>query len=129
MPDTLQVDQQFLHQFTHIVRDSVQNHASLRKPSLGRLSARSRNFPIKPSMSLMPTGDDDYVLKLTATDRPGVLYSVAYHFHEMGVKLHNARITTLGERLEDVFVVHSPQLASPSFAAELEHRLMTVCTI
>ncbi len=129
VPDTLQVDQQFLHQFTHIVRDSVQNHAPLRKPSLGRLSARSRNFPIKPSMSLMPTGDDDYVLKLTATDRPGVLYSVAYHFHDMGVKLHNARITTLGERLEDVFVVHSPQLASPSFAAELEHRLMTVCTI
>ena len=77
----------------------------------------------------MPTGNDDYVLKLTATDRPGVLYSVAYHFHEMGVKLHNASISTLGERLEDVFVVNSPQLASPSFAAELEHRLMTVCTI
>jgi [protein-PII] uridylyltransferase len=129
VPDSVQVDQQFLNQFAHAVRDSVQNHTHLRKPSLGRLSARSRNFPIKPSMSLMPTGNDDYVLKLTATDRPGVLYSVAYHFHEMGVKLHNARITTLGERLEDVFVVHSPQLASPSFAAELEHRLMTVCTI
>ncbi len=129
VPDALQVDQQFLHEFTDIVRNSVQNHTPLRTPSLGRLSARSRNFPIKPSMSLMPTGNDDYVLKLTATDRPGVLYSVAYHFHEMGVKLHNASISTLGERLEDVFVVNSPQLASPSFAAELEHRLMTVCTI
>ena len=50
-------------------------------------------------------------------------------FHEMNIKLRSARIVTLGERLEDVFVVYSPQLVTPSFAAELEHRIVTVCTI
>jgi len=47
----------------------------------------------------------------------------------MNIKLRSARIVTLGERLEDVFVVYSPQLVAPNFAAELEHRIVTVCTI
>ena len=77
----------------------------------------------------MPMGNDEYVIKLTATDRPGVLYSIAYIFHDMHITLRSARIVTLGERLEDVFVIYGPQLASPSFAAELEHQIVTVCTI
>lgn len=129
VPEFVLVDQAFLSEFNAVVRKTVQQHKALRPPCLGRLSSRSRNFPIKPSMSLLPTGNDEYVVKLTATDRPGVLYSMAYILHELNIHLHNARITTLGERLEDVFVVHSPKLANPSFAAELERRLMAVCTI
>ena len=34
-----------------------------------------------------------------------------------------------GRAIEDVFVVYSPQLVAPNFAAELEHRIVTVCTI
>ena len=124
-----EVDQAFLTGFNAQIGTNLQNTAELRAPNLGRLTSRSRNFPIKPSMSLMPVGNDEYVIKLAATDRPGVLYSIAYIFHEMNITLRSARIVTLGERLEDVFVVYSPQLVSPSFAAELEHRIVTVCTI
>ena len=129
LPDTIEVDQAFLAELNAQIGASLQNTAELRAPNLGRLTSRSRNFPIKPSMSLMPVGNDEYVIKLAATDRPGVLYSIAYIFHEMNITLRSARIVTLGERLEDVFVVYSPQLIAPSFAAELEHRIVTVCTI
>ena len=129
LPDNVDVDQCFLSELNDQVSASLQNAAELRAPNLGRLTSRSRNFPIKPSMSLMPVGNNEYVIKLTATDRPGVLYSIAYIFHEMNITLRSARIVTLGERLEDVFVVYSPQLLSPNFAAELEHRIVTVCTI
>ena len=129
LPDNAEVDQAFLTGFNAQIGTNLQNTAELRAPNLGRLTSRSRNFPIKPSMSLMPVGNDEYVIKLAATDRPGVLYSIAYIFHEMNITLRSARIVTLGERLEDVFVVYSPQLVSPSFAAELEHRIVTVCTI
>ncbi len=129
LPDSELVDDAFLKEFNAHMCERVQADAPLRAPSLGRLSSRSRNFPIKPSMNLLPTANDEYVMKLTATDRPGVLYSVAHIFRDMNIKLRSARIATLGERLEDVFVIHSPQLASPSFNAEFEHRVMQVCTI
>ena len=129
LPESVTVDEAFLAEFNTQMSESLQKTNELRAPNLGRLTSRSRNFPIKPSMSLMPVGNDEYVLKLTATDRPGVLYSISYIFHEMNIKLRSARIVTLGERLEDVFVVYSPQLVAPSFAAELEHRIVTVCTI
>ena len=129
LPDNIDVDAAFLHELNEQMCARLQQISELRAPNLGRLTSRSRNFPIKPSMSLMPMGNDEYVIKLTATDRPGVLYSIAYIFHDMHITLRSARIVTLGERLEDVFVIYGPQLASPSFAAELEHRIVTVCTI
>ena len=129
LPEHVTVDDAFLAELNAQMSESMQKTSELRAPNLGRLTSRSRNFPIKPSMSLMPVGNDEYVLKLTATDRPGVLYSLSYIFHEMNIKLRSARIVTLGERLEDVFVVYSPQLVAPNFAAELEHRIVTVCTI
>jgi len=129
LPEHVTVDDAFLAELNAQMSESMQKTSELRAPNLGRLPSRSRNFPIKPSMSLMPVGNDEYVLKLTATDRPGVLYSISYIFHEMNIKLRSARIVTLGERLEDVFVVYSPQLVAPNFAAELEHRIVTVCTI
>lgn len=129
VPESVTVDYAFLTELSAQLSERLQQNTELRAPNLGRLTSRSRNFPIKPSMSLMPVGNDEYVLKLTATDRPGVLYSISYIFHEMNIKLRSARIVTLGERLEDVFVLYSPQLVAPHFAAELEHRILTVCTI
>jgi [protein-PII] uridylyltransferase len=80
-------------------------------------------------MSLQPVSASEYVLKLTATDRSGVLYSIAYILRQMGIELISARIVTLGERLEDIFVLNSEKLATPAIAAELETELMRVCRI
>ena len=45
------------------------------------------------------------VLELVTGDRPGLLMEVSNVFEEHGVALQNAKITTLGERAEDVFFI------------------------
>jgi len=45
------------------------------------------------------------VLELVTGDRPGLVLQLGNLFEEHGVTLHNAKITTLGERAEDVFFI------------------------
>ena len=42
-------------------------------------------------------------IELTAGDQPGLLASVARAFLAAGVRVHNARVATVGERVHDVF--------------------------
>ncbi|MDG4606254.1 MAG: [protein-PII] uridylyltransferase [Candidatus Contendobacter sp.] len=45
------------------------------------------------------------VVELVSWDRPGLLCQVGQAFMECGVQLHNAKIATVGARVEDVFFV------------------------
>ena len=45
------------------------------------------------------------VLEMVTGDRPGLLLQLGNLFEEHAVVLHNAKITTLGERAEDVFFI------------------------
>lgn len=42
-------------------------------------------------------------LTIVASDRPGLLATIGQLFHELGLSVQSARITTLGERIDDVF--------------------------
>ena len=52
-----------------------------------------------------PLGALTSTLRVEASDRPGLLAALGGLFVELGINVHSARITTLGERVEDVFEI------------------------
>ena len=64
------------------------------------------------------------VLELVAGDRPGLLSRIGRVFHDLEIDLENAKITTVGERAEDVFFVsHAGHPLPDALCAELSERL------
>ena len=85
----------------------------LGNPVRGRPSRRSRYFPLTPRVEMRP--DDraqHYLLSISATDRTGLLFSIAKVMAQHHVNLQMARISTLGERVEDTFLIDGPSLAN-----------------
>jgi [protein-PII] uridylyltransferase len=100
-------------------------HGPLQAPIKGRLSRRSRYFPIKPSVALRADERGrHYLLSVNAADRTGLLYSIATVLSKHGVNLQTARVTTLGERVEDVFVIDGAPLANLKQQLQLETDLL-----
>jgi [protein-PII] uridylyltransferase len=84
---------------------------ALPAPGKGRLSRLSRTFPIQPTVDLRPDERGQYyLLSIAANDRTGLLYSIANVLAKYKINLHTAKVMTLGERVEDVFLIDSPTL-------------------
>jgi [protein-PII] uridylyltransferase len=85
----------------------------LPEPSKGRVSRLVRTFPITPRVDLRPDERDQYyILSVSANDRQGLLYSIARVLAQHRIGVHAARINTLGERVEDVFLLDSKSLSN-----------------
>ena len=109
----------------HELRELLQSQDPLPAPSKGRLSRLSRTFPITPTVDLRPDERGRYyLLSVSASDRNGLLYSIANVLAKYKVNLHTAKIMTLGERVEDVFLVDGPVLNNARSQIQLETDLL-----
>lgn len=71
-----------------------------------RVSRQSRHFSIPTDIHFLDDPQNRYtILELISTDRPGLLSRVGRAFHQNNIRLHNARISTLGSRVEDIFYI------------------------
>ncbi len=79
--------------------------------SRGRISRRVKSFPIAPRIDLRPDEKAQrWLLSISASDRVGLLYSVARVLARHKLNLQLAKVTTLGERVEDTFLIDGPEL-------------------
>ncbi|VFR22762.1 [Protein-PII] uridylyltransferase [plant metagenome] len=90
-----------------------------------RQSRLSRIFPIRPHVELQPDErSKSWRLSLTATDRPGLLHGLAQVFNEHGINLQTAKVMTLGDRVEDVFVIDGSALEHPRSQLRFERSII-----
>jgi [protein-PII] uridylyltransferase len=67
-----------------------------------------------------------WLLSISTSDRAGLLYSVARVLASHGINLQLAKITTLGERVEDTFLIDGPQLQHNKTQIAIETELLEV---
>jgi [protein-PII] uridylyltransferase len=68
------------------------------------MSRHLKHFQMAPRIAFSAAGERTQ-LALVCTDRPGLLAAVAQALSEAQVRVHDARIATFGERVEDFFEV------------------------
>ena len=103
----------------------LQSQAPLAPPGGGRVSRRVRHFPIPPAVDVRPDERGVYhSLNIVASDRPGLLYRVARRLSSYQLNLHSAKINTLGDRAEDVFLVSGAALGDSKIVLKLEQELL-----
>ena len=104
---------------------AVENATPLTNLGRGRVSRRVKSFPIAPRVSLQPDERaQKWLLSISASDRVGLLYSVARVLANHKVNLFLAKISTLGERVEDTFLIDGAALQQNKAQLAIETELL-----
>jgi [protein-PII] uridylyltransferase len=99
-------------------------------PSRGRVSRRVKSFPIAPRVSLKPDEKAQrWLLNISASDRLGLLYCVARVLAKHQIVVQLAKVATLGERVEDTFLIHGPQLQHNRAQIDIETEILEALSV
>ncbi len=104
---------------------AIEENGPLPPPGKGRVSRRVKSFPITPRVDLRPDEKAQrWLLSVSASDRVGLLYSIARVLARHRINLQLAKVTTLGERVEDTFLIDGPELQHNKAQIAIETELL-----
>ncbi len=104
---------------------TIEAGGPLPEPAHRRVSRRVKSFPVAPRVTLQPDEKAQrWLLGISASDRAGLLYLVARVLarHHLSVQL--AKISTLGERVEDTFLIQGSELQHNARQIQIETELL-----
>ncbi|WP_339462111.1 [protein-PII] uridylyltransferase [Pseudomonas sp. EA_105y_Pfl2_R69] len=93
-----------------------------------RVARQLKHFAFAPQVTIHNDAQRPVtILELTAPDRPGLLARIGRIFLDFDLSLQNAKIATLGERVEDVFFVtdaDNQPLSDPELCTRLQEAIV-----
>ncbi len=108
----------------------IATQAHLDPPVKGRMSRHVKHFPIASEVGIRQDERGAYyVMSVTAGDRPGLLYGIARVLVDYHINVHTAKINTLGERAEDVFLISGDVLNDSKALVRLEADLLKALAV
>ncbi|MGJ8682087.1 [protein-PII] uridylyltransferase [Paraglaciecola sp.] len=97
-----------------------EEHSNKRK-----MSRQMKQLDVATKVRFYPYQNKGTIVELEALDAPGLLANVSEQFVELNFKLHMAKISTIGERAEDLFIVsnNNDEPLTQNEQVELRNRL------
>ena len=93
-----------------------------------RVPRQLKHFAFAPQVTIHNDAQRPVtILELAAPDRPGLLARIGKIFLEFDLSLQNAKISTLGERVEDVFFItdaNNQPLSDPQLCRSLQDAIV-----
>jgi [protein-PII] uridylyltransferase len=122
-------DPRELRRLEKAMREQLANPQPGREPGSTRLSRQRLHFPIETRVNFGPAPHKSQtIMEVSAQDRPGLLYQVAAALKHTGVNLVAAKISTYGERAEDVFFINSREghlpITDPAHCRRIEAEIV-----
>ena len=116
-------------ELTHMVESdlvrAIEAGGPLPEPARKRVSRRVKSFPIAPRVSLQPDEKAQrWLLGISASDRAGLLYLVARILAQHHLSVQLAKVSTLGERVEDTFLLQGSELQNNARQIQIETELL-----
>lgn len=115
------------------IRNSIAKHYQAGKQirlAQRRLSKRAQHFTVATRVIFTPDYHRDRtIIRIVSADRPGLLARFAKVFHDNDLIVHSAKISTMGERVEDIFFVtdqHNKAIHAKDLQASLEEQICKV---
>ena len=92
------------------LRQNIGNINLIKSTSTRRTSRRLKHFQTKTRINFTKDPNNQRtIMELFTADRPGILSRVAQALMDSDADLQNAKITTVGERVEDIFFITDPE--------------------
>ncbi len=93
-----------------------------------QVTRQLKHFPIPPQVTFHDDPNNERtVMEVVASDRPGLLSAISRVMSECHIQLQNAKVSTLGERVEDIFFItdeHGQPLDSDEKRKCLEEKIV-----
>jgi len=92
-----------------------------------KISRQLKQLDVPTKIRFFTLNDEATLVELEALDAPGILAKVGHAFVDCEVTLKLAKIATIGERAEDIFIVSNDQgrALTPEQQVALKHRIHT----
>ncbi|QVL45556.1 MAG: [protein-PII] uridylyltransferase [Methylophilaceae bacterium] len=92
------------------LRDKMLTTCPIDNPIQGRLNRQVKHMPITTEVMFNTMPETSYqMFDIIAGDQPGLLASIAFVLIAHDIKVHHAKINTLGNRAEDTFLISDRQ--------------------
>jgi [protein-PII] uridylyltransferase len=114
----------------HDLIEQLQQRPPLGPLAGGRLSRQVRHFPFSPEVATRrDEKGNTHIMSVSAVDRPGLLYAIARVLSAHDIDVQAAKISTLGERVEDTFTLSGDELGKTATLVGLEQELLETLKI
>lgn len=101
-------EQMRLDRLKQTVRSAIENGVGEVTSKKSLHARREAAFMVEPDVIFDNQGSSDYtIIEATGKERPALLHELARAISDRGLRLHSAHAGAYGERIQDIFYVHT----------------------